>query len=367
MPIIAVARELKKQHPDCQIIYIGEKGAKYGSMFNEVSDIDKYYNIYAGKFRRYYGESWLKQILDIKTNLLNIRDFFLFITGTFQSIILIKKIKPNVIFLKGGFVGVPVGLASALWKFPIVTHDSDVVPGLANRLMARWAVAHATGQRPENYAYDKSKTHYVGVLVDSVYRKVTPELQNSYKRDLGIEPNSKVLMITGGSNGSVVINKIVRQFVPDLLSKYSDLTIVHQTGKKSPDLYKNFIHHRLMVFPLLKNMYKYSGASELIVTRAGANTMAEFGVQAKACIVIPNPLLADGHQIKNGQLLASNKAAIVIEQQDLKTNPEILMQNIEKLLYDDKARSKLAAAINNITLSNATQKLAHLIVESANK
>lgn len=326
------------------------------------SDIDEMRTIFAGKFRRYHGESFMKRILDIKTNLLNIRDLFYFLFGTLQSIWLVRRLNPNAVFLKGGFVGVPVGLASALWQKPIVTHDSDALPGLANRLISKWADWHATGLPVELYDYPSGKTRYTGVLVTKDYQPTDANLQQQYKSELEVPDNSQLLFVTGGSLGSQVINKALVHIAPKLLQTYPALHIIHQVGKGNDETYGSYRHERLHVLPFLKGMHRYSGAADVIVTRAGANTIAEFGIQRKACIVIPNPFLTGGHQVKNGEYLAAHDAAIVIDEQDL-SKTDVLEQNIKRLLDDKSTRDQLQTNLAQLAKPNAAADLASLLLD----
>src|SRR3990167_4698141 len=216
-PLLAVADEIKRIDSSINVISVGERGSKFAHLTQNHATIDATRTIFAGKFRRYNGESFVSQILDVKTLLLNIRDVFFVLIGLVQAVVLIGREKPDVVFLKGGFVGVPIGLAAALWRRPIVTHDSDALPGLANRIVARWAHVHATGMPAKYYRYDAKKIKHVGVLVGRAYQTVTPELKNMYRREVGIPEQGTVLFITGGSLGSQRINTACASFVADLL------------------------------------------------------------------------------------------------------------------------------------------------------
>ncbi len=326
-------------------------------------NFDSEYSIFAGKFRRYHGESWFRRIIDIKTNLLNIRDFFYFLIGFFQSVLLLRKTRPEVILLKGGFVGVPVGLAAALMKIPFITHDSDAMPGLANRLVSRWAHMHATGMPVDFYRYPKEKTIHVGVLVGSDYTPVDAGLKKNYKKELGLNQECSLLFITGGSHGSVNLNKAMAHVAPKLLNENPDLFIVHQVGKGNESTYGGFKHERLTVKPFIDGMYRYSGAADVIITRAGANALAEFGIQGKACIVVPNPLLTGGHQLKNAEELQRQRAVEVADETILKRRPEALFDMVNRLLKDAEARLRLEAVLRQITIPNASRRLAELLIE----
>ena len=141
-PLLAVAHELKRIEPDCKIVYIGQRGDDFIASVANNSDIDASYTIRAGKFRRYHAGK-LKQLFDLPTIAKNIRDIWRVLVGKCQSWYLLRKIKPDIIFIKGAYVGAPVGLAAAWLHIPYVTHDADAIPGLANRIIARWASAHA--------------------------------------------------------------------------------------------------------------------------------------------------------------------------------------------------------------------------------
>ena len=366
-PLLAVADEIKRLQPDSVVVSVGDRGSNFSHLTESHPAIDRSTSVYAGKFRRYHGESFLKQLIDIRTLLFNIRDLFYFLIGTIQSVFLVKRINPDVVFLKGGFVGVPIGLAAALWRVPIVTHDSDALPGLANRIVGRWAQYHATGMPAEYYKYAPTKTRHVGVLVGQQYSLVTAEEQIRLRQEIELPEQGRLLFVTGGSLGSQRVNDIVLSSAEKLLNKYNDLTIVHQVGKGNGNLYGSFTHDRLKVLEFVDGMYRYSGAADAIVTRAGANTIAEFGIQSKACIVIPSPFLTGGHQLKNAEYLRAAHAALVVDEVAASANPELLEKAVVSILDSPELNQQLASNIHSISLPDASHKLAQLLIEAASK
>src|SRR5690606_34002767 len=112
-------------------------------------------------------------------------------------------------------------------------------------------------------------------------------------------------------------------------------------------------------------LHQYTGASDLIVTRAGANTLAEIGVQGKACIVIPNPLLTGGHQLKNADYFANENAVSVVHEADLHRNQLALDRAIRDLLDSQKERARLGSKLQELTITNATQQLAVVLLDVA--
>lgn len=359
-PILAVAEELKHQH-DCWTVYVGERGSKYTELTENHAAIDKSYSLFSGKYRRYYGESWLERLLDVQTILLNIRDAFRVLIGLCQAWWLLGKLQPNMVFLKGGFVGVPVGLAAALRGIPIVTHDSDVLPGLANRLVSRWVNIHATAMPPETYAYPKERTVQVGVLVERHYQHVTPEAQRAFKDTIGAPKDAMVLLVTGGSSGAQVINKAMEAIVERLLEHYPHLHIYHQVGKgRLADI--GVQHERLHTLEFLHPMYTYMGAADIVVARASGNTLAEIGTQGKPAIVIPSPVLADGHQLRNAAYLNEKGMARVVQEDDL---PEGLGAAISDLLEHPKKGKEIAQKLQQSTSVDSAKKLATLLLQQA--
>lgn len=342
-------------------MYVGERDGKFAELTHNHPAIDEVATIFAGKFRRYHGESLIRKIIDVRTLFFNVRDFLYFLIGLVQSVFIVRKYKPSVVFLKGGFVGVPVGVAAGLQKRPIVTHDSDTMAGLANRLVDRWTTVHATGGPVHLYPYAKSKVVEVGVLVEPAYVKVDEALQCDYKQQLGIDTDHELLLITGGSSGAQRLNEATKKILEGLFKKYPNLTVVHQVGKGKSGLYDGYSHPRLKVMEFLRPMHVYTGASDIVVARASANTVAELGSQHKALIAVASPVLAGGHQLKNAHVLKEQGAALTVPETRDATNETALYEAVCVLLDDKKLRRKLAEQLHAQTATDAASKLADII------
>lgn len=371
-PLLSLARELKKRTPDCLIIYIGPKGDKLDRLRDEYSVFDEVYYVPAGKFRRYHGESLAAHLLDIKTLLLNGRDFFRVIAGIASSVKLLKRTSPNVVFSKGGFVAVPVGVAARLLRLPIVTHDSDVVPGLANRILSRWASVHTTGMPARHYHYPKNSTRYVGIPVDERFSQVDDGLQKAYKQELGLRPDQKVLLVSGGGLGAQSLNKTFVSAASDLIKHNPELAILHFTGSQNTEAviqqYGTAVSasdmKSIQVIGFSPDFYKYTGAADLVITRAGATTLAELAVQAKACILVPSPFLTGGHQVKNARLLKEAGAVEVIPNN---AAPSELFKKADELLNDDNKRRQLSNKLAATAKTDAAAALADILLELSTK
>lgn len=369
-PLLAVAHELKQEQPDTEIVFVGQRGDSLGDIPAQDKNIDGVYTVRAGKLRRYHGEG-LRQLLDIPTLLKNLRDMVWTIVGLWQSFWLLKQLKPDVVFVKGGFVGVPVGLSAALLRIPYVTHDSDALPGLANRIIAPWARVHAVALPKEVYTYPTDKTVTVGVPLTHQYQSVSATAMYAYRKQLSLEQFGRIVFITGGGLGAQRLNDAVFDCVPDLLRRYPDVGIVQLAGRNQEaglrQRYKTELsaqeQKRVIVRGFVTNLYAYSGAADVIITRAGATSIAEFAAQAKACIVVPNPLLTGGHQLKNAKVLADRKAVKMVNETVLNHDHRALLPPLVELLDNPDRAQQLGKALATLAAPDAAHHLAMVLLE----
>ncbi len=327
--------------------------------------------ITSGKYRRFHGRSWLTNLLDVKTWLLNIIDAFKILLGTIQSWLLLRQLKPDLVFSKGGYVAVPVGIAAHFRRLTIITHDSDATPGLANRFIGRWAKIHAVGLPTDNYPYPKSTIRFTGVPVNPLIKPVDTELQDKYRQELSIDAK-QVLLVGGAGLGAQTLNDLTVASAAGLLEASPGLHILHLTGQQHLESveasYQSSLSadqlKRVTAKSFVDDLYRYSGAADLIVTRPGATAMAEFAVQGKACIIVPASWLPDGHQTKNAKVLVEAGAAKLLDNDVSATG---FQSAIEVLLDDDQARKQLVANLSKLAKPDAADELAKLILSEVRK
>jgi UDP-N-acetylglucosamine--N-acetylmuramyl-(pentapeptide) pyrophosphoryl-undecaprenol N-acetylglucosamine transferase len=373
-PILAVAAELKHRQPAVHIIYIGQRGDQLGDVPAHDPNIDETYTVLAGKFRRYHGEGF-RQLLDIPTMLLNIRDFFFVLAGIMQSWRLMGRLKPDVIFTRGGFVSVPVALGAALRRIPYITHDSDPIPSLANRIIAPWAKVHAVAMPAALYPYKRTKTVTTGIPLHKEFKPVTAALQKQYRNELKIPKAARLLFIIGGGLGSQRVNYAVADALPHLLRDFEDLRVVHVVGRANQaEMQQSYLaalppeeQGRVQIMGFIPDVYRYSGAADIVITRAGATNLAEFALQGKACIVVPSSFLAGGHQIKNAEYLAEQGAATVITEDELTDDPNRLAKQVAALLHAPDQLEALGTKLAKFAQPHATQTIATLILEQTDE
>jgi UDP-N-acetylglucosamine--N-acetylmuramyl-(pentapeptide) pyrophosphoryl-undecaprenol N-acetylglucosamine transferase len=369
-PILAIAAELKRLRPDAEVIYIGQKGDKLSDIPAQDPNIDAVYTVWAGKLRRYADEDW-RQWLNLRTQSLNVRDATRLIRGVGQSYRLLRRLKPDVIFTRGGFVSVPVAIGGYLNHIPYITHDSDSVPSLANRLIAPRAALHAVALPVEAYPYPRARTVTVGIPVSSEYRPVTPEAMRRYRQELGLD-YKYVVFLTGGGNGSRLLNEALVQNARYLLGEHPDLAIVHVAGRaheaETSHMYDALnlggARRRIQVYGFINGLVRYTGAADVVITRSGATTLAELAIQGKACIIVPAPQLVGGHQVKNARAFVREKAIVELTEAQIE-QPERLGRTISELLDNAEHRTQLAYNLAKHAHPHAAAELAELIIQIA--
>lgn len=371
-PALAVAHELKQLRPDVHVTYIGQTGDSLGDVPEQDKNIDQVLSVRAGKFRRYHGEGW-QQLLDFETLYKNLRDFIWALVGVWQSFWLLGKLKPDVIFTRGSFVSVPVCLAAALRGIPYITHDSDAIPSLANRIIAPWAKVHAVALPKGIYPYPSGKTVTVGVPTSHNFRPLARADVIAARKQLGLAQAGKVLFVTGGGLGADRLNRAAMSCVPELLERYNDLWIVHLTGRSlEADIKRGYAQFlsaeqkkRVEVKGFVSNLHEYSAAADVVLTRAGMTSLAEFAIQGKACVVVPNPVLTGGHQLKNAKVLADRKAVKLVNEDHLKDDPHALMPPLTDLLDNPERAKTLGVKLGELAQPNAAHLLAMVLLEVA--
>ena len=367
-PILAVAKELKSLKPDSTIIYIGQKGDELADLPKNDSNIDKVYSVRAGKYRRYHGDG-IKQFFDIPTIAKNLRDLVYIFVGFLQSWRLMRKIRPDIIFSRGGYVSVPVAWGGKICNVPYITHDSDSTPSLANRIIARGAKLHAVALPEDLYPYPRDKTITVGVPIGSEYQPVDHAKQQDFKQQIHMPSDSKVLLVTGGGNGAQQLNSSVVAAAKQLLINYPKLHIIHFSGRKLEQQVQQGYEQvldakdidRVLVKGYATDHYRYSGAADIILARGGATSLAEIAAQGKACIVIPSPQLI--WNVKNAQTLEDMHAIVMLQEKPSSQASELVAE-VSKLLDDDSLRLHLASKISSLAKPDSASKLADLILNS---
>jgi len=357
-PLLAVARELiteearereidLNQVQSWEFVFVGTSNGpeqKLVEAFDHLGQKIKFVTIPAGKFRRYF--SWQ-----------NLIDIFRIFQAFFVSYFLLKKEKPDLFFSAGGFVGVPLAWAAYFLNIPIIIHQQDVRPGLANRLVAPLA-------RLITVTFEKSLKDYGSRAVwtgnPSRQTPEDPGLFLGIKHKFNLNLNKPLLVITGGGTGSKAINDLAISSAHKLSAVFQ---VVHLSGlKKEINEAKKIIDfpadYQVFEFIANEDAFLLLGAADLVVTRCGLATLTELSALAKPAILIPMP---NSHQEENAAVFAQAKAAVVLNQ--AKLNSDIFYATIINLLADEERRKKLSQNISRLMKRDATALIASFIKE----
>jgi UDP-N-acetylglucosamine--N-acetylmuramyl-(pentapeptide) pyrophosphoryl-undecaprenol N-acetylglucosamine transferase len=322
--------------------------------------------ISAGKFRRMHGTSKLSQVFDLSTLGLNARDSLRVARGIAGSLKILRQWKPDVIFVKGGFVGLPVGIAAHILRIPYVIHESDFTPGLTNRILSRWATKIAVGFPIKGYHdLPKDRLVYTG-------SPVRTELAKRHRLEglatLKLSADLPVLLVTGGSQGAQAINDCLVEALSQLLEFTQ---VIHLTGEQDFERVRfevkrlGKVKHLERYHPhafLMEEMSAALAAADIVVARAGANTISELATLAKPTILIPNYLHA-GHQEANAKVLSRAGAVSVLDERRL--TPAGLVAAVRNLFGSETEQARLSKGIASFAKPDAANELAQLILSSA--
>ena len=274
--------------------------------------------IASGKLRRYFSFR-------------NVSDMFKVCFGIWQALWLLLFIRPRLVFSKGGYVSVPVVIAAALLRIRIVTHESDLSPGLATRIIARFATEVWT-------AFDETqvkarKVQWVGIPIRDELRK--GDVVRG-RQMCGFKEGRRTLLIMGGSLGSQRINNVVATIAAELVSDYQVIHIIGAGNQPS------LSHSRYRVFPFVnKDFTHLLSLADMVISRAGANSIFEFLVLCKPMLLIPLDAGSRGDQIENAACFARKGFAHVLAEKDL-SGAKLLtaIADLEKAADDIRAKQR---------------------------
>ena len=335
-PNIALIPSLKELGFDIQ--YIGSYTGIEKTLMEDIGI--PYHGISSGKLRRYFS-------------LKNFTDPFRVIRGFFEARKLIKELKPDVVFSKGGFVSVPVVLAAGRAKVPAVIHESDMTPGLANRLCFRSARRICCNFPETMSLLPKDKA----VLSGSPIRRELLEGDIDKGRAFtGFTDDKPVIMVIGGSLGAANVNKAVRNVLPELTKKYN---VIHLTGKgKSDDTFNNMPGYRQYEYisDELKDLF---ALSDIVISRAGAKAICELLALKKPTLLIPLPSASSrGDQLLNARSFKKQGYSLLLTEDEL--TDRLLLDMVDELYRD---RDKYIAAMSSSGQNNAIDTIISLIKE----
>lgn len=367
--MVAVLRELKKHDNSVELRFWCDRkfAPQARSIVHHFDGSIRVDTVFSGKFRRYHNLPWWRQLgRPVSIVGPNIRDAFLIGVGFLQSLAKLRAWRPDVIFTKGGFVCLPVGMAAKMLNIPLVIHDSDAHPGLTNRVLSRWATTIATGAPLKFYSYPPEISHYVGIPVAKEFKPFTEDERRALKLRQGFDPKRPLVVVTGGGLGARRINDAVAKRLNELLD-ITSLVLISGTAQydelraETPEDDPRFVLHAFVS----SGMAEMLGSADIVVARAGATTILELAALAKPAVLIPNGYLTGGHQLKNAEVYAESGAVDVIDENELEANPQLLVDTLTSLLANQKRLHDMSESFHTFAKPHAAREMAELIIKAA--
>lgn len=328
-PALAVAEELS----DYEIEWLGVRDRLETSLVPE-------------KYRlNIISVEGFQQGLGLKT----IKIAFRFISSIFQVRKLIKEHQINAVFTTGGYIAAPAILAACLEKKPAIIHEANFIPGKVTRLLSRWCNIVALGFAGTKEYLPQVETQYVSTPVRSQF--LSPQ-----NLDLPIPIDASLIVVVGGSQGAVAVNRLVRQAAASWLEMGT--YIVHLTGEQDPDV-ESLEHPQYIHLPFYENMAGLLQRANLAISRAGAGTVTELAITGTPAVLIPYPYAAEDHQTYNARVFADASAGAVYQQSEL--TAEILEKQVTQWLQSPDKLQEMATKAKTVALRDSAVRLANMI------
>ena len=324
------------------IYYIGSYEGMEKKLIEDIGVT--YFGISSGKLRRYF---------DIK----NFSDPFRVIKGFFEAKKILKKLRPDVVFSKGGFVTVPVVIAAKQLHIPVIIHESDMTPGLANKLCIPSATKICCNFPEAMEHLPKGKAVLTGT-------PIRQELFNGNPLDAiqftGLQANKPTILVIGGSTGSVKVNEAVRECLDELLKTYQ---VIHLCGKGKLDIAYEHRDGYVQYEYIKKELSSLLALADIVISRAGANAICELQALAKPNLLIPLGANASrGDQILNAESFKKQGFSYVLPEEEL--TKETLLNAVDQVYTH---RAEYQAAMKNSQMTNSIDLIVDLINDACQK
>ncbi|MBP6889336.1 MAG: UDP-N-acetylglucosamine--N-acetylmuramyl-(pentapeptide) pyrophosphoryl-undecaprenol N-acetylglucosamine transferase [Candidatus Moranbacteria bacterium] len=351
-PLVAVARVLRKRYPQgIELLFLGG-----GGVFEETAmkaENIPMKSILYGKMRRYFS-------------LLNYLDFFKLPLGVVQALWHLLFFMPDVIFSKGGAASVPVVLAARFYRIPVLIHDSDSVAGRANVLLGKWVQKIAIAYPSAAQYFPVGKTALTG---NPVREEILAGSKERAKESFHLDLQKKTVVLFGGSQGAHGLNNAFLQILPALLMK--GVQVIHQTGRShfegvlsiATELgipTENGSYHPV-AFLSAEEMGDALAAADIVISRAGAGSIAEVAAHRKALILVPLSTAANNEQRKNAYDIAEIGGALVLEEANL--GEHLFLENLENVMNNDGLRAEMGEKLHVFYHADAAERITDGLID----
>ncbi|WP_459128680.1 undecaprenyldiphospho-muramoylpentapeptide beta-N-acetylglucosaminyltransferase [Guggenheimella bovis] len=343
-PLISIIEQMRLLDPTIDIIYVGNKGS-----LEERIATQNGLHFFPVEVQGVNGKKGFGLI----------RSLYLQLKNTFKVIGLMNRYKPHRVLTAGGYVSGPTLLAAVLTRKSILMHEQNAFPGAANRLFSRFAdkVFLSFPESMKYFPVPKKRMMITGNPIRASFLSLN---RKEIRKMKGLE-GKKMILSVGGSGGAKSLNDFVLK-ADEVLKDRKDVIWVHVTGKNYYESYKSRFPKlpNLMVYDYLSNMPENLVASDIVISRSGANALTEISAVGIPSILVPSPNVANDHQMKNAKVYEENGAAYIVRDDSL--DHEYTYKLINDLLDDDDLRQEMASKSKNIGLLGASHLIAQYII-----
>lgn len=336
-PAVATAQEFKAQLPDTEVLFVGTRRKMDSKSLGAYG---------------FTSASILCYGLKGKNPLELLKALAVLPLSYLQALLIIRRFKPDIIFGVGGYVTGPVVLAGKNLGVPVVIHEQNSVPGLANRRLGRIVDKVCLSLPGSGTEFPAGKILYTGNPVRSKILELA-------EKDSPRKSEKRTLLILGGSQGAQAVNTLVTEALCSMADEeLRTIRVIHQTGDKDEEQVKNVYRQRGVdaeVAGFFTQMHEIYAQADLLVSRAGATTLSEIAVLGKPAILIPYPSAADNHQEKNGHYYVSGGGAVQFRQKEL--TAQQLRETILQLMNNKEQLHTMGAAMKRLAFPDAAKRI----------
>lgn len=330
-PALSILNKIKEKNPDCEILYIGTTNRMEAKLVPEMGIPYKGVNV-----------------IGLKKDLTIFKASYLFVSAIIKCKKIIKEFKPDLVIGVGGYITAPVIYAAKKLGIKTVIHEQNSIPGKSNTFLQKY-VDKVFISLPGSREYFKGDVVLTG----------NPRSQEAYyakkmdKKELGFHDNKKLVLIVMGSLGSNTVTNSLLDIIPKFKGRDYEVLVI--SGKDYIDKYPKDLPENVKVIPFLNNMINLLKSVDVMVTRAGASTIAEILAVGLPSILVPSPYVANNHQLFNAQELVKNNSALLLEEKDF--NSDNLLKKIDLLLTNDVLYKEISENAKKLSVISSCDKI----------
>lgn len=359
-PALAVATELRRRVPDCEILFVGNPGGMEATLVPR-----------AGFRFAPYRSMGIQRRLTWENVKRNAKSVCLLLTARSRAEKLLRDYAPDVVMGTGSYISAPVLSAAAALHIPCMTHEANALPGVSNRMVAQ-KVDKFLLAVPEAEKHLPPRPDYI-VTGNPVRPEILAADRAAARARLGVRPGQLCLLSFGGSLGAQTINEAVAALMAWHVPE-GKLHHIHATGRYGVELLPRLLREKgvayennpnLDIREYIHDMPDCLAAADLVIARAGAITLAELTAVGRASVLIPSPNVAENHQYHNAMVLANHKAAVVIEEKDL--TGEKLVSTVSDMLAQPGKLAEMGKNARSLSVDDSLDRIADALMKLVQK